>query len=258
MALIKDEVIPITNFEVQEALAAILVSSHFVQTRRNARLLIFLVNKTMTDTTDTRQDISEYSIGLEVFGKDPATYNTNVDSIVRVQIKRLRCKLITYYTSLDIVPDIQITIPIGCYLPIITRNNKVGDADLGGTDYLLSIKSFMSQLELNTLLMQSLNEVLIHHLFKAFGKQFFLTGASETENFGLIQGFKLGTKHLLTGSFRSDTDRFRVYIRLLDVLEGQIVWSEQFDRRAYHSLNHQEELALAICAELKLFFDYEP
>ncbi len=256
MAVIKDEFIPITNLEIQEALAVILVSSHFINTTRNARLLLFLVNKTMTDA---KHDASEYTIGLEVFDKDPVTYNTNVDSVVRVQIKRLRCKLITYYASLAIVPDIQITIPIGCYLPVITRNNGVDNADLDCVDCLLSIKSlpFMSQLELNTLLIQSLNEELIHHLFKAFGRQFFLTKASETENYGLMQGFRLGTKYLLTGRFRSDVDRFRVYIRLLDVLEGQIVWSEQFDRRAYYSLNHQEELALAICAELKLFFDHE-
>lgn len=252
---IKDKFILISKLEIKEALAVILVSSHFVKARRNARLLTFLVNKTMIHT---KQVTNEYTIGLEVFDKDPATYDTKIDCVVRVQIQRLRSKLITYYASLAIVPDIQITIPNGCYLPVITRNNGEDDTDLAGTDCLLPIKllPFMSQLELNSLLMQSLNEELIHQLFKAFGKKFSLKCASKTENFGLVQGFRLGTNHLLTGSFRADVNCFRVSIRLLDVLDGQIVLSEQFDRRAYYSLNHQKELALTICTELKLFFDH--
>jgi hypothetical protein len=56
-----------------------------------ARLLIFLVNKTMTGA---ERETSEYAIGIEVFDKDPATYSTYEGSVVRVQIKRLRCKLL--------------------------------------------------------------------------------------------------------------------------------------------------------------------
>ena len=105
--------------------------------------------------------------------------------------------------------------------------------------------------------MQGLNEELIHQLFKAFGRQFFLTINSETESFGLTQILRCGAKHLLTGSLIIDAERLRVCIRLLDVLDGQIVWSEQFDRSVYFSISHQEEIALAICAALKQFFGHE-
>lgn len=253
MALIKNDFIPSANSEIQAALALILASCLFVNTTRMARLLIFLFNKTMTGA---ERETSEYAIGIEVFDKDPATYSTYEDAVVRVQIKRLRCKLLTYYASLAIAPDIQITLPIGCYLPVITHRSVV---DESCTACLLSTKPLpcVSQPEQNVLFMQGLNEELIHHLFKAFGSRFLLTGASETQSVGLIQGIRCGAKHLLTGSFRSDAERLRVCIRLLDASEGQIVWSEQFDRSAYYSISHQEELALAICAELKLFFGHE-
>ena len=89
MALTKYELIelnPINNIEIQAALGLILASSMFVNTTRMSRLLSFLVNKALTGS---KRDISEYVIGIEVFDKDPATYNTYEDSVVRVKINVL-------------------------------------------------------------------------------------------------------------------------------------------------------------------------
>src|SRR5664280_972492 len=121
MALIKYELIelnPINKVEIIAALGLILASSMFVNTTRMSRLLNFLVNKTLTGM---ERDISEYVIGIEVFDKNRATYNTYEDSVVRVQTKRLRLKLNVNYASLAVAPDIQITIPTGSYLPVFSR-----------------------------------------------------------------------------------------------------------------------------------------
>ncbi|MFA5018701.1 MAG: hypothetical protein WC504_14200, partial [Methylobacter sp.] len=63
-----------------------------------------------------------------------------------------------------------------------------------------------------------------------------------------------GVKHLLEGSVQIDEERLRASIRLVDVSAGCIAWTEQFDRRVFFAISHQEELASSICRALKRFF----
>ncbi|HXA46897.1 MAG TPA: hypothetical protein VNW52_04650, partial [Burkholderiaceae bacterium] len=108
----------IDALEIRAALAQVLASDTFVKSRRMCRLLRFLVEKQLINAI---RDINEYSIGIEVFDRDPASYNTGDDPIVRVQIGRLREKLKAYYAAVGNNVNLQISIPIGHYMPVIRR-----------------------------------------------------------------------------------------------------------------------------------------
>jgi len=66
------------------------------------------------------EQIKEYSIGVDVFGRN-ADYDPRLDSIVRVEARRLRSKLDEYYASDGRADDVIISIRRGTYVPAFER-----------------------------------------------------------------------------------------------------------------------------------------
>lgn len=254
-----DGVAPLPAVEVQATIESILASSMFLKAPRMSRLLRFLVEKTISGAV---RETTEYAIGIEVFDRDTSTYNTSEDPIVRVQVGRLREKLKAYYATVGSGSDIEISIPIGSYMPVIRRMSAV-DTDFKQCR-MLAIHPFkcISHHGDGVHFTQGLNEELLHQLFKAFGKiivshSFFTSGDADKEGWTLKNVSGAGVNHLLEGSVRIDAERIRASIRLVDVSVGCIAWSEQFDRNIFFAIALQEELASSICGALKRFFCHE-
>ena len=71
----------------------LIQSKAFETSEVHRRLLQYLAEKSLTGEAER---LKEYTIGLEAFAKPP-TYDPKHDSIVRLQVGRLRQKLATYY-----------------------------------------------------------------------------------------------------------------------------------------------------------------
>jgi Malectin domain len=99
-------------------LEAILASSLFARTPSLANLLSFLCQKYFQGEAD---QLKEYTIGVEAFGRAP-DFDKKEDSIVRVEIRRLREKLRQYYETEGADHPIRLTIPVGHYVPAFTKN----------------------------------------------------------------------------------------------------------------------------------------
>jgi TolB-like protein len=78
---------------VRAQLDRILVSPGFANADRLSRFLRFVVERTLDGEGDS---LKEYRIGTEVFDRSP-DYDPRLDSIVRVEARRLRAKLTEYY-----------------------------------------------------------------------------------------------------------------------------------------------------------------
>ncbi len=251
-----DDIAVISKTEVQAALEMILANDMFIKAPRMCRLLRFLVEKAVSGAV---RDTSEYAIGIEVFDRNPSSYSASEDPIVRVQVGRLRTKLNAYYGTSGACPDIEISIPIGSYMPVIRRmGSSVTNADFKQFG-MLAIHPFrcISQHGDGMPFTQGLNEELMHQLFKAFGKTIVLHSFfshNDNESQTLKDVFSIGVKHVLEGSVQIDAERIRTSIRLVDISVGCIAWSEQFDRNAFFAITLQEEIALSICGALKQFF----
>jgi hypothetical protein len=103
------------NLAAQHAeLDAVLRSEHFARAPILAHLLSYLCGKLFAG--EARQ-IKEYSVGVEVFHRG-AAFDQNTDSIVRVEANRLRKRLAAYYAGEGASHRLQITIPIGQYVPV--------------------------------------------------------------------------------------------------------------------------------------------
>ncbi|MBI4889833.1 MAG: tetratricopeptide repeat protein [Acidobacteria bacterium] len=104
---------PIERDSVRAALARILASKPFAQSERMRRFLQFAVERALDGD---RAALKEFTIGTEVFdrGQD---YDPRIDSIVRVEARRLRRKLAQYYAAEGAAEPWRITLPEGSYVP---------------------------------------------------------------------------------------------------------------------------------------------
>jgi TolB-like protein len=100
--------------DVRSELERILASDAFATSGRLARLLRFVVERTLAGEGD---QLKEYVLGVEVFDRGDQ-YDPRLDSIVRVEARRLRAKLDEYYRNGGASDPVVIAIPRGGYAAV--------------------------------------------------------------------------------------------------------------------------------------------
>jgi hypothetical protein len=104
---------------VRAHVARITSSELFAGAERLCRFLTFTVEAKLGGRD---ADIKEYTLGREVFdrGED---YDPRLDPIVRVEARRLRSRLIEYYSGAGRDEALRLDYPKGSYLPVIGEVN---------------------------------------------------------------------------------------------------------------------------------------
>ena len=88
-------------------------------------------------------ELKEYTIGVEALDRQ-SDFDPKVDTIVRVQIHRLREKLARYYLQEGVEDELQIEIPRGQYCPVFLRpdvknaNPEIVEEELASSENLAS------------------------------------------------------------------------------------------------------------------------
>jgi hypothetical protein len=95
--------------EIHAQLTRLIRSKTFETSEVHRKLLQYLAEKAINGEADR---LKEYTIGLEAFGK-PSTYDPKHDSIVRLQVGRLRQKLAAYYQTESHGDPIIVNLPKG-------------------------------------------------------------------------------------------------------------------------------------------------
>jgi len=103
--------------EKRRELDAVLHSREFLRSPALARLLEYLCEKVFAGKI---QEIKEFSIATEVFGRDDG-FGEKRDSKVRVEVHRLRKKLHRYYETEGMDRPMRIVIRPGSYQPEFER-----------------------------------------------------------------------------------------------------------------------------------------
>ncbi len=103
----------ISDTDVLAQFEQILSSKEFSSSTRLQEFLRYIVTNALAGRSD---DLKEYSIAVDVFGRDES-FDPQTSSIVRVEASRLRGKL-EKYNAIDGRDDpIRIELPIGTYVP---------------------------------------------------------------------------------------------------------------------------------------------
>lgn len=128
------------NIKVRNHLEEVLRSEGFARAGRQARLLRYIVEKSLAASLD---DLKEYTIALEVFDRTP-DYDPKQESTVRVEASKLRARLERYYETAGSAAGLRIEIPKGGYVarfveeqseptpPVSRRRLLTGGLAIGG------------------------------------------------------------------------------------------------------------------------------
>lgn len=112
--------IDVPEAQVRAHLQAILQSAEFRTSQRCSDFLAFVVEQTLAGLP---QGLKERTIGVQVFGR-PATYDTNVEGVVRIKASEVRRRLAVYYAGPGKDDAVRIELPLGGYVPTIHPQHR--------------------------------------------------------------------------------------------------------------------------------------
>jgi len=244
---------PLPRTAVIAQLDKVLSSATFIRSKRLGRFLRFTVEQCL----DGRQNaLKEYLVGVEVFNK-METFDPRIDSIVRVEARRLRSKLERYYQTEGRDDQVVIQFRKGSYVPmLLTRDQlkSMGFADDFGTK--TGLKSIAVSCFTNlgvdpaySYFCSGLTDDIVSALTKvpAFRVVARTSGGTAT-------GEEVRADFVLEGSVRKQGDRLRISAQLIDTANSLYIWSETYERDLSDAFAVQDEISRSIVVALRKEF----
>jgi len=108
-----------THDAILSQLEKVLASPGFIHSDRMARFLRFTVDQALKGHAS---GLKETVLGMEVFDRS-SSFDPRVDTIVRVEARRLRSKLKEYYEGEGRGDPVLIDFPKGSYVPTFSSVN---------------------------------------------------------------------------------------------------------------------------------------
>lgn len=220
-----------------------LTSTTFLQVDRLKRFLTFIVEEALAGR---RNQLKEYVIGVQVFGKED-TFDPRTDPIVRVQARRLRAKLVRYYREEGPADEWIIELPKGGYAPTFKRRDtpvlvRRSIAAALASRNTIAVNPFADHSASHTLdyFCKGLREEIVHHLARFPDLRVLASDAADSA--GAL---------VINGSVRQSEERLRVTAQLVDSASGVYVWSESVDVALGAEIRGQEQVAQRIVTKLE-------
>ena len=224
-----------------------------------SRFLRFTVERALAGQSD---QLKEFVIGVEVFDRK-GSYDPRVDPIVRVEARRLRAKLNSYYDGEGREDEVVIESPKGTYAPLSRSRTATPEpvpapappTPARGTIAVLPFSNLSAEPD-TEYFSDGLTEELIHGLTKIGGLMVVAWNTAarlKGQPYDVYEiGRQLGVSTVLVGSVRSSGERLRVMAQLIDTTNGHYLWSETYDRRMPDLFAIQEEISRAIVTTLHI------
>ncbi len=253
---IRREISTISPAQAYAQLQKILEDSLFSRTQRMSRFLRFGVEHALAGTG---HQVKEYLVGVDVFDR-PKDYDPRVDPIVRVEARRLRAKLRSYYASSGKKDELIIDFPKGAYaaeLHLRSSAQSIVPAPEAACETSIAVLPFanLAPGQEEDYFSDGLTEELILHLTRMKGLRVVawysaskFRGREEDLNEIRAQ-LKVGV--VLRGSVRRTESRVRVTVQLIDAASGAFLWADAFERGMHDMVAIQQEIAHSIAATLR-------
>lgn len=252
----------VTPAEVLAQLEKILASKPFVHSSRLCRFLRVAVERALAGEADK---LKEYAIGRDVFDRGEH-YDPRIDSIVRVEARRLRSKLQLYYNKLGAGDPVRIVFRQGSYVPAFRRAEPPGIPGLPETG--------PSAPELDT---RAVAVLPFANLSSEPDQEYFCDGITDeiintlagipalkviarTSVFHFRQrtgdvrdiGRRLGVGTIIEGSVRKSGEYLRISASVVDAATGRRLRTASFDREMEQVFAIQDEIARDIAGSLEV------
>lgn len=216
---------------VRAELARILASPRFDASERNRHFLSHVVEEALAGRADR---VKAYTIATEVFGRD-ATFDPQLDSIVRIEAGRLRRSLERYYLTDGRMSALHIDIPRGGYAPVFDSVAPVTlPPAIAGSPRVL-VTAFEEEGEQTSFptFTRGFTRSLIIALtrftgLRVFGAETALRNPADIDPGGVRRD--LDADYLVTGQTSLQPDRFQIDVLLVEAASGRAVWAATFER----------------------------
>jgi len=244
----------LTPEAIHAELDRILSSATFIRSKRLGRFLRFTVEQCL----EGRQSaLKEYLVGVEVFNK-METFDPRIDSIVRVEARRLRSKLERYYQTEGRDDQVVIQFRKGSYVPMIMTREQY--QSYGFVDGVVPVRSGKRSIAVSRFTNLGVDPAY----------SFFCSGITEDIVSALtkIPDFRIVARHtgpngtdevkadfVLEGSVRKQGDRLRIAAQLIDTSSSVYIWSETYERDLSDAFAVQDEISRSIVSSLRAEFD---
>ena len=250
---------PVSAESVRTQLARILASDGFISSQRLCRFLRFIVERTLEHNLDR---LKEFVVAMEVFDRDDK-YDPSIDSIVRVEARRLRTKLKAYYDGAGRSDSVLIGLRPGSYVPLFRPLTAAGkpapSAPIStASDYTtIAVLPFvnMSPEPEQDYFCDGITEEIINVLASIEGLAVVArTSAFQFKGQALDVreiGQRLGAQVVVEGSVRKSGDHLRITAQAIDAIRGVHLWSETYRRELKDVFAIQEEISTAVAATLR-------
>ena len=245
--------------EIRSQLDLILRSRAFVQSHRVRRFLEFVVQESLFGRPHR---LKEYLIGLEVFDRQEA-FDPRVDSIVRVEARRLRHKLDEYYRSEGREDSVRIVLHKGSYVP--TYEYQAASGSLAAFPQRRTIEiapllvsgdtgSATTEATGAPLIADEIPRRLAHVLIREGCFQVIANSkpnntVTETNGNGHGSIAAAAPDYVVQGSLELHADHFRLMLQLQQCAGGSLVWSGAIDG-SVQDLAPVEQLAQSLVRDL--------
>lgn len=238
--------------EIRAQLDLILRSRAFIQSHRIRRFLQFVVEESLLGQPHR---LKEYLIGLEVFDRREA-FDPRVDSIVRVEARRLRYKLEEYYRTEGREDGIRIVLRKGSYVPIFEYRSASNGVSPMSARRTVEI-AFSAPLDGTpeaSLAAEEMQRRLAHILIKEGCFQVTVKPQNQTVSDtasleAAVTGPASTADYIIEGSIALQDDGFRILLQLQQSADGSYIWSEAADGRL-HDLSPLDQLGSQLVRDL--------
>lgn len=216
---------------IQEELERLAASDALRRAPSHQRLLRYLVEKRLAGDNAA---LREAAIALDVFKRDPSTYDPQVDPIVRVNIGRLRDRLASHYANFDTPPKLRIVLPKGRYAPEFVADPANPFAPSGVAVLTTANRTAGAELDAWCLaLADRLTDALAQAgLERVVARGSVATTEAQATDIVAI-GRQLGVRWLIESTLEPEPDgSLRATVRLLNAGDASVSWAEQRIRPA--------------------------
>jgi TolB-like protein/Tfp pilus assembly protein PilF len=240
---------------VRQQLDRILASPTFQQVDRLKRFLTFVVQESVAGRRD---QLKEYVIGVQVFGKEES-FDPRTDPIVRVQARRLRARLVRYYREEGQNDDVLVELPKGGYAPFVSRRDagaapkrSIGVTLVSqNTVAVLLFADHSAERDLDYFC-KGVRQEITHRLAAFSTLRVLAWDLAELASDGPLEALrKINAALVVTGSVRRSSGKLRVTAQVIDGATGCYLWSEAIDASASDPAAAEEEVARTIVDRLQ-------
>lgn len=241
--------------ETLASLGRILASRAFRRSPRLSRFLQFLVQNVLNGSA---ANLKEYTIGVDVFDRD-TSYDSRVDPIVRVEARRLREKLRSYYREECRDDSVRIEMPERGYVPNIRYADQHSFQPPVAATYLshsVTLAIYRFSPGSNDDFSHGLTDELVCLLSGSgdFNVLFLGSALHSASALGGLRGSELRpVEFVVEGYVRRENAEVRVCVQLTSPTSGFCVWSQAYEMPVRELFEAQKYIASQIAGDLRFY-----